>query len=472
MKGVSRRDFLKYCIGSAAALGLDLSVVGRLQKALAADGAGLPTVLWINGANCTGCTVSLANRIASDAPRDVADLLVNTVSLAFHPNLMGAAGDLAVSTLKQAQEGPYILAVDGGIPTAFDGHTCIVWSEGGQEVTALEAVRTLAPGALAVLSIGTCASFGGIPGGSPNPTGIQGVSEASGLPAVHIPGCPAHPDWIVWTVAQLLAGSAPELDEDRRPVALFGEHLKIHDHCPRKKADKAKTFGEEGLCLKELGCQGPRTRADCYDRLWNGGVNWCIGANSVCLGCTEKDFPGKFSPFYKLDTMDGGEMDQVTITKATYNPDNGKLKIQAYTSFPYDSVTLTAEAVYAGTVVVLGPVPSDSTQEVFRLDACPSEVRVKSSAGGSAVQVLNGADTVTITKATYNPDKGKLKIQAYTSFPYDSVALTAWGLYNGDPVLLGQVPSNSDQEVFRLSDKPEQVRVTSTGGGSATATVQ
>ena len=476
MKGVSRRDFLKYCIGSAAALGLDLSVVGRLQKALAAEGAGLPTVLWLNGANCTGCTVSLANRIASDAPRDVADLLVNTVRLAFHPNLMGAAGDLAVSTLRQAQESPYILAVDGGIPTAFEGHACILWSEEGREVTALEAVQTLAPNALAVLSIGTCASFGGIPGGSPNPTGIRTVSEASGVPAVHIPGCPAHPDWIVWTVAQLLAGSPPELDEDGRPVALFGERCNIHKNCPRKETEEAETFGVEGRCLKELGCKGPKTRADCYDRLWNNGTNWCIGANSICLGCTERGFPDRFSPFYDLEELGEGEgdrdRDRVTITKAAYNPDNGKLKIQAYTSFPYDSVTLTAEAVYAGTVVVLGPVPSDSTQEVFRLDACPSEVRVKSSAGGSAVQVLNGADTVTITKAAYNPDRGKLKIQAYTSFPYDSVALTAWALYNGDPVLLGRVPSNSDQEVFRLSDKPDQVRVTSTGGGSATATVQ
>ncbi|MCF8062066.1 MAG: twin-arginine translocation signal domain-containing protein, partial [Deltaproteobacteria bacterium] len=197
MKGVTRRDFLKYCIGSAAALGLDLSVVGRLQKALAADGADLPTVLWLNGANCTGCTVSLANRVGSDAPTDVADLLVNTISLAFHPNLMGAAGELAVSVLHQARENPYILAVDGGIPTAFDGHTCILWSEEGREVTALEAVQTLAPDALAPLCIGTCPSFGGIPGGSPNPTGIRSVSEASGVSAIHIPGCPAHPDWVV-----------------------------------------------------------------------------------------------------------------------------------------------------------------------------------------------------------------------------------------------------------------------------------
>ena len=136
MKGIGRRDFLKYCIGSAAVLGLDLTVVGQLQKALAGDGT-LPTVVWLNGANCTGCTVSLANRISSDGPTDIADLLINYIDLAFHPNLMGASGDLAVQTLHNATDGAgFILAVDGGIPTAFGGHTCMLWTEkDGREVT-------------------------------------------------------------------------------------------------------------------------------------------------------------------------------------------------------------------------------------------------------------------------------------------------------------------------------------------------
>ena len=212
---LSRRDFLKYCVASAAALGLDNSVLGRLEKALAGGG---PTVIWLNGANCTGCTVSLANRVATSGtvpdvsdPSDLADLLINHIDLAFHPNLMGAAGDLAVANLEHAvSKGSYILAIDGGIPTAFDGHTCMLWTDSlGNEVTALDAVRSFAPAAAKVLSIGTCASFGGIPAGTPNPTQIQNVKTVTGrLDTINIPGCPPHPDWIVWTIAQLLAGKS------------------------------------------------------------------------------------------------------------------------------------------------------------------------------------------------------------------------------------------------------------------------
>ncbi|MCK8601708.1 hydrogenase small subunit [Desulfoferrobacter suflitae] len=298
---VSRRSFLKYCIASAATIGLDLSVVKLLEKALAA--AEAPPVLWLNGANCTGCTVSLANVVAHAGALDVGDLLINTINLTFHPNLMGAAGDLAVTTLfDAAQAGGYILAVDGGIPTAFDGHTCIVWTDPrtGMEVTALEAVTELAGGAAAVLCIGTCASFGGIPAGNPNPTSIRSVREIIGGSTINIPGCPPHPDWMVWTFAQLLAGLSPKLDSSGRPKELFSGKSGVHKKCPRKEVDgKAATFGTDGLCLKKLGCRGPECKADCSTRLWNNGTNWCVGANAICLACTENGFPDKFSPFYR-----------------------------------------------------------------------------------------------------------------------------------------------------------------------------
>ena len=291
---VSRRAFLKYCVGSAAVLGLDLPVIKSLEEALAAGGG--PPVIWLSAAGCSGCTVSLANLDGTTAPRNVADLLIGTVNLAYHTTLMGAAGDLAVSTLNAAAAGGFVLAVEGGIPTTLGGRTCTLWTEGGREVTALEAVRTLAPRAAAVLSIGTCASYGGIPAAKPNPTGVLSVSAATGVSTINIPGCPAHPDWIVRTIAQLLAGAPPRLDSSGRPADLFART--IHDSCPRQNQGWAMTYAVDGACLRGLGCKGTAARGDCATRLWNNKTNWCIGANSLCLGCAEPNFPDRFSPFF------------------------------------------------------------------------------------------------------------------------------------------------------------------------------
>jgi hydrogenase small subunit len=294
---VSRRNFLKYCVGSAAALGLDCTTLGTLEKALATGGG--PRIIWLAASNCTGCTVSLANRIStSKGSTDVADLLINTINLAYHPNLMGAAGSLAVQNALAAEgSGSFVLAVEGGVPTAFGGRCCYVWRENGRDMTALEVVRRLAPKAAAILSIGTCASYGGMSGAAPNPTAIQSVSAVTGKSTINIPGCPAHPDWIVGTIAKLLAGTSPTLDSSRRPTDFFPSTT-IHQNCPRNGQPWATSLGQEGLCLRDMGCKGPTTRGDCPSRKWNGGTNWCVGANGLCIGCTENGFPDKFSPFY------------------------------------------------------------------------------------------------------------------------------------------------------------------------------
>ncbi|MEZ4598279.1 MAG: hydrogenase small subunit [Syntrophotaleaceae bacterium] len=290
---VTRRDFLKYCTASAAALGLQ-SALGPLNRVLAAGGG--PPIIWLSAASCTGCTVSLANRFSTSGPVDLADLLINTINLAYHPNLMGAAGDLAVETLRSVDLDPFILAVEGGIPTAFNGKTCILWSENGYDITAMEAVNDLASRATRILSIGTCASYGGIAGAAPNPTSVRGVRDVTGRPVISIPGCPAHPDWVVWTIAQLLAGNNPSLDSSGRPTALYGST--VHSRCPRRGRAWANSLSETELCMNNLGCKGRITYSDCPTRKWNNGVNWCVGNDSLCEGCTQNGYPDQFAPLF------------------------------------------------------------------------------------------------------------------------------------------------------------------------------
>jgi hydrogenase small subunit len=298
---ITRREFMNYCTGSAAALGL-AATLGPLEKALAASSG--PPIIWIKGSSCTGCTVSLANRISTSAPVDLADLLIHTIDLVYHPTLMGAAGDLAVQNLANAAAGKFILAVEGGIPTIYNGKTCTIYTHNGVDVTALAAVQQLAPLASAVLSIGTCASFGGMAAANPNPTQIKSVSAASGVATINIPGCPPHPDWIVWTIAQLLSGVTPTLDSSRRPTTLYGKT--VHSQCSRVNKSWATSLASTGLCNGNIGCKGRNTHADCPTRLWNNNTNWCVGtvsssgngADSLCQGCTESGFPDKFSPLF------------------------------------------------------------------------------------------------------------------------------------------------------------------------------
>lgn len=129
MRELNRRKFVAYCAGSATVLGLDATVIGRLNEALAKPPGKdpLPRVIWLAAGNCTGCTMSLANVASGSGVADIGDLLLNTISLGYHPNLMGSAGGLAVESLNSIANGSYVLVVEGGIPRAFGGHACTLY---------------------------------------------------------------------------------------------------------------------------------------------------------------------------------------------------------------------------------------------------------------------------------------------------------------------------------------------------------
>jgi hydrogenase small subunit len=281
---VTRRDFLKYAAASAAALGLSRVQLTRLETALAA--ASRPPVIWLSGQACTGCSVSLLNAVNPT----IDQVLLNTISLNYHSTVMAAAGDLAVTAARStSQAGGYILVVEGAIPTASNGRYCYVWDDGGSAVTMADAVSSLAASAQYVVAVGTCASFGGIPAvyGS---SGAKDVGAFLGRPVINLPGCPAHPDWIIGSLVQVLTGPMPALDSYNRPTTFYKSQV-IHDRCPRRETEEASRFGQDGRCLEEIGCKGPHAHADCDTRKWNNGQNWCIGANGLCVACTEPDFP-------------------------------------------------------------------------------------------------------------------------------------------------------------------------------------
>jgi hydrogenase small subunit len=287
---ITRRDFLKICGVSAAALGLSGTDLLRLEQALAAPGT--PTVLWLSGSSCTGCSISFLNHFSSSDPTDAGDILLNHIDLAYHPNLMGAAGQTAAQAAYDVyNQGGYVLAVEGGVPTAFGGRACWAWTHNGVEETFQSVVTKFAGKAAAILSIGTCASWGGIPASGVNivnPTQVKGVGAHianTGKTTINIAGCPPHPDWVVWTIVQLLLGKTISRDSVGRPTALFGPT--VHSQCSRRN--------DPERCLAPRGCRGPGTHANCPTNLWNNWTNWCVAANAPCYACTEPTFPGAAS---------------------------------------------------------------------------------------------------------------------------------------------------------------------------------
>jgi hydrogenase small subunit len=301
--GVSRRSFLKVLTGTAAGIGLSQvfnpALVAAMKEALKTH-----PVLWIQGQGCTGCSVSLLNSVEPT----IKTVLLDIISLQFHPTVMASEGETALENLYAIAEeykGKFSLAVEGAIPMAAGGKYCIVGELKHKEITMLDMVKDLGAKAGSVLAVGTCAAFGGIPAAKGNLTeaaGVQTVFKKFGIktPLVNIPGCPPHPDWIVGSIAHLLTKGVPELDSNARPLLFYGEN--IHENCPYldyfDKDVFSETFTQKKGCRMELGCKGPDTYADCFRRKWNSGLNWCV-ENAVCIGCVEPGFPDASSPFYE-----------------------------------------------------------------------------------------------------------------------------------------------------------------------------
>lgn len=306
--GLTRRRFLQLAAGSAAAVGASRLWVPEVANALMDPKVANTPVIWLQGQACSGCSVSILNATHPD----IASTLLDVINLQYHPNVSAASGDQVVGILERAEKelaGKFVLVVEGDIPTKDNGIYCTIGEKNGQPITMKEWVERLGNASFGVIAVGACATYGGIPAAEPNPTGAVGTNKIiTRKPVINIPGCPAHPDEIIGTIAYiLLFGKLPELDELARPKMFFGPEKLIHDNCERRKyfdeGQFAKEFGDLAtghMCLYELGCRGPVTISPCPQRRWNSATSWCIGANAPCIGCFAPEFPGpRTAAFYE-----------------------------------------------------------------------------------------------------------------------------------------------------------------------------
>ncbi|MCX7858368.1 MAG: hydrogenase small subunit [Deltaproteobacteria bacterium] len=294
--GITRRDFLKYCSVMAFALGL--SQYDFTRRLVFAIESKKPPVIWLEGQDCAGCTISFTG--LTDPP--IASVLLDKISLRYHETVMASAGHMAEEVIHDTvKKGGYVLIVEGSIPEA-DDRFCYV---GGKPFKTI--LKEAANKAAVIIAVGACAAYGGIPRSTPS-KGV-GVSKViSGKPIINIPTCPVHPDHLLGTVLYFLTtGKAPELDDIGRPKLYFSQS--IHDNCRRRAHFDAGRMltdwndpNQKDYCLIEKGCKGPAAKSDCPIRRWNDGINFCIDCGAPCVGCSEPGFYSEMSPIYTAES--------------------------------------------------------------------------------------------------------------------------------------------------------------------------
>ncbi|MBM7866312.1 hydrogenase small subunit [Heliobacterium gestii] len=289
-RGVSRRDFIKFCTVMAASLGLDPGATGAIAEALETK-RRMP-VIWRNFQECTCCTESF---IRTQHPK-AADIIMTMISLDYHETLMVASGHQAEEAAQKAMEenrGNYILAVEGAIPVKDDGMYCCIAGR-----PALDVLKEDAKHAKAIIAWGSCAVNGCVQAAKPNPTGAVPVQHIiKDKPIINVPGCPPIAEVMAGVITHVLTFERlPELDSQGRPKTFYGH--RIHDKCNRRAYFDAGMFVEnfddqgarEGWCLYKMGCKGPNTYNSCSNLEWNGGLSYPIKSGHPCIGCSEFGF--------------------------------------------------------------------------------------------------------------------------------------------------------------------------------------
>jgi hydrogenase small subunit len=279
-------------------------------------------VIWMtSGLGCDGDTIAMT---AATSP-SLEDLLTGAIPgmpgvVIYNPVLAYETGEDLMQAWYDAASGrldPFVLVLEGSVPNERingDGHWAAfgVDRETGQPITTCTWIDRLAPKAAAVMALGTCAAYGGIPAMRNNPTGAMGLRDylgagwtsRLGIEIVNLPGCPVAPDNITETLLHLvlqLGGMTPmiDLDEQGRPRWLFNRT--VHEGCDRaglaEQGKFADSFDAGDGCLVKLGCMGPVVKCNVPVRGWVNGIGGCPNVGGICIGCTSAGFPDRFMPF-------------------------------------------------------------------------------------------------------------------------------------------------------------------------------
>lgn len=239
-------------------------------------------IIWLQGITCNGNTHSFLNDTSLGT-------LLNSVEFIHHPLLPCS---MSLRQLVKKLPKSDILIFEGAYSADFE--------RAGMAMG--ELLNALASKTKYIVSLGSCASFGGI-FKEASPEDISGIlydKEQESGPlcsmrekVITLSGCPVHPKWLAFVIDMISLGKKILVDEYRRPKELYG--YLVHNGCLRNEYFEWKvdsdTFGtKEGCLFYAQGCQGPMTHGSCNKILWNE-VSSKTRSGAPCVGCTEPSFP-------------------------------------------------------------------------------------------------------------------------------------------------------------------------------------
>lgn len=260
------------------------------------------SLVWLEGASCAGCTMAMLGASGPGLEELLAGIAPGLPSVRLvHPAFALEAGDRYLRSLQRAtgrEDGPVVLVVEGSMmdeALAGDGCFSRLGVEGARGLTISDWVDRLSREAEAVVAIGSCATWGGVPAAAGSPTGAHGVEDflgrdfrsRAGLPVINVPGCAPNGDAFIETLVHVLLhleGLVPlELDEERRPRWLY--RTPATPLPPRAAYLPDERYQPDGRVQVE--CPVPT-------RGWMRGIGGCAQVGGCCVGCTSRDFTDRF----------------------------------------------------------------------------------------------------------------------------------------------------------------------------------
>ncbi|MDD2448721.1 MAG: hydrogenase [Sulfurimonas sp.] len=239
-------------------------------------------ILWLSAISCNGNTHSFLNY-------PYMEQFLDDFEFIYHPVI---DSKYLLQDIVSKQIACDILLIEGAISKEYKR----------ADVSIVEIIEKYSKIVQKIVTVGTCATFGGIfrESGYENASGLHFDQEKKLEDfkylldkTISLSGCPIHPEILANTLYAIKKSATLRLDNFLRPKEFYA--YTVHNGCTRNeyfeyKVDNHK-FGElEGCMYYEHGCQAPFTHGSCNKILWNE-VSSKTRVGLPCMGCTEPSFP-------------------------------------------------------------------------------------------------------------------------------------------------------------------------------------